>query len=262
MIRSRRAARTQIKIKNEVDSLIQKHPSLRGLKAQMLKHHNEYEKKFKKCPIGKDTTLASLKTKYARVRKTLLELFFDSEESGFCVYCGHQEARTLDHFHPKTPVPQYALVPINLFWCCDRCNTYKDESPPFSKLKLFHPARELIFKKQRVLFDVDGSIYPNSRNELIISIDVIARHSLSPKIKSRVNFVLGELQIRKRVRKSVEREIRSFRKTAKRGRPRQFSYWLQYCKDTARNSLNNENYAQYFAYRILSNKQKLQQVLA
>ncbi len=44
----------------------------------------------------------------------------------FCPACGEPgQPYTLDHYLPKDLYPEYAIIPVNLFPMCDRCQTHK-----------------------------------------------------------------------------------------------------------------------------------------
>lgn len=62
--------------------------------------------------------------------------FLKTEFSGQCVYCraidrlkGDQEFGA-DHYRPKKHYPQLTNEYLNLFYCCNRCNSYKADFWP------------------------------------------------------------------------------------------------------------------------------------
>lgn len=62
-----------------------------------------------------------------------------------CMYCDHNEARHIDHFHPKSRYPERAFRWDNYFLACDVCNGTKlDQFPldPQGKPLLVNSAEE------------------------------------------------------------------------------------------------------------------------
>lgn len=45
-----------------------------------------------------------------------------------CPHCGVNTPSTLDHFLPKTVLPEFAIHPLNLIPCCPNCNGHKSEA--------------------------------------------------------------------------------------------------------------------------------------
>lgn len=73
-----------------------------------------------------------------RVRDTLLKNGYNTK----CAYCGHDLARTLDHYLPKSQYVKYAFSPLNLIPCCACCNSVSRKgslSPTSTTDTFFHP---------------------------------------------------------------------------------------------------------------------------
>ena len=57
-----------------------------------------------------------------------------------CPFCGQRDVQTLDHYLPKAPYPEFALLPENLIPCCFGCNHAKlDVVSGDPDQMLFHP---------------------------------------------------------------------------------------------------------------------------
>lgn len=62
-----------------------------------------------------------------------------------CPYCSVQTIRTVDHFLPKSHLPQYSIMPVNLVAACRSCNTEKDAVHGDTlEEQLFHPYFESV----------------------------------------------------------------------------------------------------------------------
>lgn len=60
-----------------------------------------------------------------------------------CKYCGHREARTLDHYLPQAFYPDLSINPSNLVPACTECNGAKgDYVPECAEDQLMHPGFE------------------------------------------------------------------------------------------------------------------------
>ena len=59
---------------------------------------------------------------------------------GRCPFCAQRDVRTLDHYLPRSPFPEFAVLPMNLIPCCFDCNHAKRAHTPVQFAdQMFHP---------------------------------------------------------------------------------------------------------------------------
>jgi hypothetical protein len=74
-----------------------------------------------------------------------------------CPYCTITPVRTLDHYLPKDPYPEFAILTMNLVPSCSGCNSSRDFRDSTGERALIHPYfdtiadEKLLFAKVRVV---------------------------------------------------------------------------------------------------------------
>jgi 5-methylcytosine-specific restriction endonuclease McrA len=99
----------------------------------------EYQRKYildKLETISKETysslEKADLENCYTSSTSTLSEIIKKIRTSqnrdlqGTCQYCGIQKPNTIDHYLPQSDFPEFSVLAVNLFPCCNDCNTKKN----------------------------------------------------------------------------------------------------------------------------------------
>lgn len=119
----------------------------------------------------------------------------DSAENGMCPLCGISDARTLDHYLPKTVFHALCVSVSNLIPCCRDCNSDKrSQLPTKYEEQSFHP-----------YFDTPGNEVWLSANiekthPTTISYSVISPPSLPKKDVDRIRHTFELLQLARRYR--------------------------------------------------------------
>jgi 5-methylcytosine-specific restriction endonuclease McrA len=245
----------------ELRAIVTDHWSLRKQYDSLLIHHQEYRIKHILCPAIEDSAFVSLKDKYAKIRNTLIDYYFEGSSTGYCTYCGKSSSDELDHFQPKALAPQYSLVKENLFWSCGACNRKKDEYPPYSFLKLFHPIFDQIFDEKNRLFDIEFiSVGLGGDRKLVVDLRTIPVKRLNARQSARVVNYLTVLGIDRRVEERVRDVIKYQFGIICRDRPT-FKKLKQLFTLMAENQSSERDPTNFFAFRILAKASVLKKLI-
>lgn len=245
---------------SDVDGLISQVPSLKPFKKEILNSTLDYPRKYRQCPAKKSRSLATLKGKYKGNRKKIIDLFFNGEVSGCCVYCGMLQSTTLDHFHPKTKAPQYTFTRMNLFRSCSSCNSKKGSKFPISKLGLEHPALSRLFKGKNTLFFARlYSLGFDDYNDLICEVKILPNESLNASSKKRIAAAIHELGINNSLVDRIEEILRA-EFGALRSSANTFDYLSKRFHDSFKSAKIKNDIAEIFAFQFLKRKSTIKKL--
>lgn len=94
---------------------------------------------------------------YQHIRMALLEMTQDH-----CAFCdgflGTEARETVEHFRPKSRYPQQAFQWINLFPCCDKCQSAKQEK--YDELLLKPDDADYQFARYFICNYASGELHP------------------------------------------------------------------------------------------------------
>ncbi len=135
----------------------------------------------------KDIMVKLYDQKFVPLGSTAREKYYNKimglADEQICPICEHLTADTIDHFLPKSVFPSLAVVPVNLYPCCDFCNDEKDTF--YAKTineQIFNPYFDVITDIEWL----EATLVKDSQFILKFSV----KHDLDPILKSRLESFL------------------------------------------------------------------------
>ncbi|MED4174901.1 HNH endonuclease signature motif containing protein [Halalkalibacterium halodurans] len=165
-----------------------------------------------------------------------------------CPYCSHREAKTVDHYLPKSKFIHFAVTPINLVPCCSDCNKDKlDDYNLIEEKMLIHPYFDEISLIDWLKCEVNEKIWP-------ITFSYQVSNTITDSVlKSRINYQFKLLNLGKLYADNAARE---FNKRVK-------SLVKEYNSNPSDKAMDflNDNYESYYSENTNSWQTKMFEAL-
>ena len=150
--------------------------------------------KIESINIKKDF-MESLYTERLRgAQWSIFESYFWNYKNMKCIYCGVNDATTLDHIFPKSKYITLSIVPSNLFRCCTYCNNKKLEF--VSDLEVFYPNLGFnlyeILELEEIFLNQDFTLDIKFRNKLDKYDDTIIAVGIKERVSNIINSEISQ----------------------------------------------------------------------
>jgi len=135
--------------------------------------------------------------------RTYIAKYRNKHKGKPCPYCAGSSCGTLDHYYPKSIIPQFSIIPCNLVPCCHRCNTIKQTITPTSSHQRFiHPFFDS-FDIRREIFE----ILPTIKSGVLV-FEISANKNLSSSEVNTIDFHIKNLELNIYLQSDIRAKIR------------------------------------------------------